>query len=395
MEPDPIPVTNFPAPDTTFSAVPYGRIRNFLDGFSFSSPDFGDEDVGAEGGGRYIPGFYPYIVRGVAQPVFDDPDPLAPPPDPPEYLDQIAITTGYIINPAADDASTESFSVPVFEGQPLDSDPAPSVLLSSGSYAAYLITATSEVVIQPAADAAPDEETGYIFKLFDFTVTVTEGSATLSAIQHYVSNDVVIWSSTGGAYHLDNYDESNADSETVGRVLYEENSNDPDDGGKKWTLRNIRGADRVSVNSEGGDINLESADFTIENYSGGTETDGQILESETVNADGGKSWVLRELVAGDNITITNNGGTIEIASTGGSGSGVQTEQAETQVQAATDSINILGTGNTRADDVLEFTAGAGSQTDLGIKSAGSGDEGKVVTHNGTNWTRDYVRLVDL
>lgn len=197
MEPDPIPVTNFPAPDTTFSAVPYGRIRNFLDGFSFSSPDFGDEDVGAEGGGRYIPGFYPYIVRGVEQPVFDDPDPLAPPPDPPEYLDQIAITTGYIINPTVDDASTESFSVPVFEGQPLDSDPAPSVLLSSGSYAAYLVTATSEVVILPAADAAPDEETGYIFKLFDFTVTVTEGSATLSAIQHYVSNDVVIWSSTG------------------------------------------------------------------------------------------------------------------------------------------------------------------------------------------------------
>jgi hypothetical protein len=213
-----------------------------------------------------------------------------------------------------------------------------------------------------------------------------------SDIEHYHEASM----DAGRFYSLTNYDGETENAEDIGRVLYQETPNDPDDGGKSWVLRVIEGEERVSVESEDGAIRIESANFSLENYTGGYDGDGQILESEIPNDpdDGGKVWRLRTLVAGTGVTITNEDGLIEIATDGSGPSSVKTEQSETTVQANTDCINILGTGGTRADDVLEFTAGAGNQTDLGIKTD-SVNTGKVITHNGTQWTRDYVRLVDI
>ena len=350
-----------------------------------------------------VPPFYPLVTE------FDEL--LEPETEEDEPIEQysVMLKEGYVIerSPTGD---AIIIHIPAVDLDPMDSDPRPTVSVPVGKAVFVRIQTDDSGEINESVAIVvddPDKESvhhsvgvdgDYYIKVGEMKLGEDEGEGEVPYYKTYVQSDIDHYREDGfgsPVYNLSNYDEQTADVEGTGRVLYSENPNDPDDGGKSWVLRIIEGEERVTVESEGGVILLESADFGLTNYSGGTETDGQILESETVNADGGKSWVLRELVAGDNITITNDGGTIEIASTGGSGSGVQTEQAETQVQAATDSINILGTGNTRADDVLEFTAGAGSQTDLGIKSAGSGDVGKVVTHDGTNWTRDYVRLVDL
>jgi hypothetical protein len=317
----------------------------------------------------------------------------------PQYI--VTLKEGYVVERSVDGDGIILHIVSVGL-VPMDDDPRPTVTVPVGKAVFVRIQTDSDGLINESVALVVDEpdkaSTHHVSGSVDGDYYIKVGEVPVAGdYKTYVQSDIDHYhEDTGGSYSLSNYDGETENAEDIGRVLYQENPNDPDDGGKSWVLRVIEGEERVTVDSEDGTIKIESANFSLENYTGGYDGDGQILEGESPNDpdDGGKVWKLRELVAGTGVTITNEGGTIEIATDGSGPSSVKTEQAETTVQANTDCINILGTGGTRADDVLEFTAGAGNQTDLGIKTD-SVNTGKVITHNGTQWTRDYVRLVDI